>query len=401
MCPLAYFASGNDTRRRPGPVPPSAGRWAASSEWLQTAVGVDMNRSLLLTFTVMSLAVASSGLHTHRAASAQTSSGPPLLDGLVLRRLSTNLVAGEYTPVNQAPLSFEAARDTSRAYFTIRQSRLEILSYREDETAFSIAVADGAAGWTALKPLMARAADAARTGNEAEQRRLIGRAVTQHGNQALFETLTASDTGLALVSLSTALGRRGLNGKAFPPLVFLHLLAMQIGTTRGMPPPELPSDQAQLFLSESESCQSLIGDPNNDGCYGMCGPGCSCWQSICGQCCCYDGCRSHDGTCRNCAWHKPWNCLLCASFTSFFWGACGTNCQSTVPWEPYPFDHYAQCGLERVAPFPALDEWGVCGGMHEGSDESSAAPVQWACNRGEYWEDGAGSAFYTLRCYPQ
>lgn len=183
--------------------------------------------------------------------------------------------------------------------------------------------------------------------------------------------------------------------------MFLHLLAMRIGTARGISPPQLSSGQTQLFLNQYESCQSLIGDPNNDDCYGLCGPGCSCWQTICGQCCCYDGCRSHDGTCRNCVWYRPWNCLLCATFASFASGGCGTGCQSTVPWEPFPYSNYEQCGIERLTPFPEVDVWGRCGGMHDGSNEAYGAPVQWACQQAEYWVDDVGAEFYNLRCYPQ
>lgn len=221
---------------------------------------------------------------------------------LQLHRLSSEFVSGTFTLAKQASMSFEATRSTTGASFWIRQGDVIVLDYREDENTVSLTTMDGKAGWTAIKPLMAKAAEAARTGSvdPAEQGRIITRAVRQHGDLTLFDQLTASDTGLAVVSLSAALGKDGLNGKAFPPLFFLHMTAMRIGTARGIPPPKLEDHEAYRFML-MESCQSLEGDPNNDGCLGMCGPGCTCWALTCGTCCCHDGCKSHDKTCRSCS----------------------------------------------------------------------------------------------------
>ncbi len=323
---------------------------------------------------------------------------------LQLHELSSEFVSGTFTPPKQAPLSFEATRTPSRASFSIRQGAVIVLDYREDENTVSLTSMNAKAGWTAIKPLMAKAAEAARAGSvdAAEQGRIISRAVTQHGDLTLFDQLTASDTGLALVSLSAALGKNGLNGQAFPPLAFLHTTAMRIGTARGIPPPEREDHEAHRFML-MDSCQSLRGDPNNDDCLGMCGPGCTCWTDICGDCCCYDGCRSHDITCRNCTWYKPWNCLLCWSFTSFLWGHCGMGCQSTPALEPNPYADYAQCGVENLTPTYFYEEWGYCGGMHDGSTEAYRAPVQWSCERAEYVADPDPQVgtWNVLRCFPQ
>ena len=65
--------------------------------------------------------------------------------------------------------------------------------------------------------------------------------------------------------------------------------------------------------------------PGQNQCFGMCGPGCSCWKWVCGDCCWHKGCAAHDSDCRKCSWRNPWACTKCASFASFFTGGgCAT-----------------------------------------------------------------------------
>lgn len=338
-------------------------------------------------------------LVTHAEEQPRTTRSAP---GLVLQALSPERVAGTFAVANQPPFVFEGQRTAFEASFSIRRDSVLILDYREDDNILSLTTSNGTAGWTAIKPLLGKAIASPNSANDLEQGRLIRRAVKQHGDQSSFEQLVASDTGLALVALSAALGERGLNGKAFPPLAFVHMVAMRIGTARGLSPPQRSNIEARQFLTETDSsCQSLADDPNGDNCRGMCGPGCTCWVDMCGDCCCHSGCKSHDTTCRNCVWYKPWNCEFCASFISFTWGGCGDGCQANDYWEPFPYENYAQCGTEQVTPFPSVDQWGNCGGRHEGSTEDYAAPPQWSCNRAEPTPDGTGAERYALRCFPQ
>jgi hypothetical protein len=39
----------------------------------------------------------------------------------------------------------------------------------------------------------------------------------------------------------------------------------------------------------------------------MCGPGCSCWSWVCGDCCYHYGCARHDSWCRNGQWYYCYN----------------------------------------------------------------------------------------------
>lgn len=55
-----------------------------------------------------------------------------------------------------------------------------------------------------------------------------------------------------------------------------------------------------IFRSKrSDYCHDLRFNPNNDDCLGMCGPGCSCWSFVCGNCCYNQLCFEHDKCCRH------------------------------------------------------------------------------------------------------
>ena len=58
---------------------------------------------------------------------------------------------------------------------------------------------------------------------------------------------------------------------------------------------------------------SLSHDPRNDECTGMCGPSCSCWSWVCGDCCFHQGCLEHDICCEKDSWSAY--CLVPLGFS--------------------------------------------------------------------------------------
>ena len=55
-----------------------------------------------------------------------------------------------------------------------------------------------------------------------------------------------------------------------------------------------------IFRSKrSDICLDLRSNPHDDECLGMCGPGCTCWSFVCGDCCCNKLCLEHDKCCRH------------------------------------------------------------------------------------------------------
>jgi hypothetical protein len=169
-------------------------------------------------------------------------------------------------------------------------------------------------------------------------------AFTTEGDERAFTDLELRPEYAVLPWLSRELGAHGLTGSSHPATLGVHMIAVQAANELSIELPPLDSDLTSS--TERAYCLDLRSDPYGDNSLGMCGPGSSCWSWICGDCCCYDGCKSHDKTCRNCKWYKPWNCALCASFASFAWGACGTSCQGTDFAEPSCVNAGGGCGSD-------------------------------------------------------
>lgn len=63
-----------------------------------------------------------------------------------------------------------------------------------------------------------------------------------------------------------------------------------------------------LRSKRSDYCVDLRSNPHDDECLGMCGPGCTCWSFVCGDCCYNKLCLEHDKCCRHRAFSL--SCLL-------------------------------------------------------------------------------------------
>ena len=136
------------------------------------------------------------------AQAAQRAESAQVEGSLQLHQLSTEFVSGTFTPAKQESMSFEAKGNTSGGSFWIRQGTVTVLDYRVDENTVSLTTMNGKAGWTAIRPLLSRLADPEDAMDEAERGRITARAVREHGDPALFEQLSASDTGLSTIRCS-------------------------------------------------------------------------------------------------------------------------------------------------------------------------------------------------------
>jgi hypothetical protein len=101
-----------------------------------------------------------------------------------------------------------------------------------------------------------------------------------------------------LPTLSRALGVRGITGNDFPASLVLHKVAQQSAQA-------LNVNVAQVDTPEAVNGYCQAYPDRADSCYGMCGPGCSCWSWVCGDCCYHSGCAVHDSWCREGKW---WYC---------------------------------------------------------------------------------------------
>ena len=115
-----------------------------------------------------------------------------------------------------------------------------------------------------------------------------------------------------------------LNGDVSPALLALHRLAMSVANKR----PETAKGLTETLKTRAP-CDMNTGSCDSNGCYGMCGNGCSCWDWVCFDCCCHIGCRNHDSQCRDCSAHPEhfWNCAACYSP----WALEALDCGSCFP----------------------------------------------------------------------
>ena len=72
---------------------------------------------------------------------------------------------------------------------------------------------------------------------------------------------------------------------------------------------DLHGETAEQLGKRNKRC-SLTSDPYSNACTGMCGPSCTCWTWVCGDCCEHKGCYQHDVCCEKDPWGAyclfPW-----------------------------------------------------------------------------------------------
>jgi hypothetical protein len=179
----------------------------------------------------------------------------------------------------------------------------------------------------------------------------------------------------AIPALSQALGERGVNGAAYPVTLPIHLLAEQIhrASGRAVPsigPSELPGSTTPQFRTEgftaplpcyqsgAYTCCTFSGkttcalppppppppppcssiypypdlrcDPNHDDCFGMCGPGCTCWQWVCGDCQYHATCAQHDWVCAQVEYATWEQWLYEGPLLSFYAAQCAGGVSALV-----------------------------------------------------------------------
>jgi len=117
------------------------------------------------------------------------------------------------------------------------------------------------------------------------------------GDMHLLDAMLELPEVALLPKLSRALGVRGITGSDFPASLVLHKMGRQSADALGirLQPLDAPATEAESY------CQAYPNVSND--CYGMCGPDCTCWSWVCGDCCYHYGCAVHDSWCRDGEWY--------------------------------------------------------------------------------------------------
>jgi hypothetical protein len=167
-----------------------------------------------------------------------------------------------------------------------------------------------------------------------------------NGDPTAFAALMSTAEFALLPGLRAALGRNGLEPGRYPAAQALHELGDHaqrfLATPKGQalrrarPPCDIePCAEGQIWDPGLCQCREpgggggggggggdpicgpgkgdLRGDPCGSNCLGMCGPGCTCWDWVCGDCEFHDGCYTHDLACRACDDNPldPIECGIC------------------------------------------------------------------------------------------
>jgi hypothetical protein len=198
------------------------------------------------------------------------------------------------------------------------------------------------------------------------------------GDLEATEAIVETPEYKALPYLSRALGARGLGGQSHPASMPLHQLAMASArhnkVSFGAPKAEPSETAAGAPEDSSYQCLDQRGDPCQDDCFGMCGPGCTCWTWVCGTCCIWKSCYTHDKAC------EEWDCFGSAK------GWLG--CFGAAPWAALAPCHLKeeQCTDRRKCNIPdptcengvaadnvcCAESCGTCGGTGCGSRPGGA-----------------------------
>lgn len=138
---------------------------------------------------------------------------------------------------------------------------------------------------------------------------------TQESSDTLFhaavhEVLQMPEAQL-LPTMSRELAHYGFRGDTSSAILQLHITAQRFSDLlqgrRGL-------DVTMASTLSKKSMKKCAYDKacppcKNKECIGMCGPKCSCWKWVCGDCCYHRGCLDHDICCAEKGFFS-WRCLL-------------------------------------------------------------------------------------------
>ena len=162
---------------------------------------------------------------------------------------------------------------------------------------------------------------------------ILDTAGTAEIKRLAFSALFSRPEMDTIVKMAQALGEAGIMGHKNQPALNFYGLALQYANMRAdlqgrpehstAPPPQRPKrEEGGTLTCTKPGWFSLdyetdcIRCPVGDDCSGLCGPMCSCWSYVCGDCCYHQGCYDHDMCCSGgleylnseCFFFLPFNC---------------------------------------------------------------------------------------------
>ena len=121
---------------------------------------------------------------------------------------------------------------------------------------------------------------------------------TRPFNETINDLLHMEEITL-LEGASREVGEQGVTGKNTPMLLPFHMFALKMT--------QLLDKSSQNFVTNEQTKESVLSRKkrrydckkyeNYRNCKGLCGPRCTCWRQVCGDCCFHRGCFDHDVCC--------------------------------------------------------------------------------------------------------
>jgi hypothetical protein len=221
---------------------------------------------------------------------------PPSTDGVTVRVGTPERLTGDYVTPSGSNITFDTARSGDTLFLHVATPQHVLIHAETTATSYVFRYLDDRLTLTVDKAWIAQVqlegADGAAAQDESQMH--------WNGDMTVLDEMLAIPEVKDLPMLSRTLGSMGFTGSSFPASLALHKVARQSADALGIN--VQPMAQAS---AENSYCEAY---PNSwDQCYGMCGPGCSCWSWVCGDCCYHYGCAVHDSWCRQGQWYYCYN----------------------------------------------------------------------------------------------
>jgi hypothetical protein len=219
---------------------------------------------------------------------------PPSTDGVTVRVGTPERLTGDYVTPSGATITFDTARAGDNLFIHLSTKDHVLIHAETTASTYVFHYLDSRLTLTVDKAWIAEvqaAPDGAAAQDESQMH--------WDGDMAVLDEMLAIPEVKDLPNLSRTLGSMGFTGSAFPASLALHKVARQSADALGI------EVQPLQVASENPFCTPYPNQGNN--CYGMCGPGCSCWSWVCGDCCYHNGCARHDDWCRQGQWYYCYN----------------------------------------------------------------------------------------------
>ena len=144
----------------------------------------------------------------------------------------------------------------------------------------------------------------------------------------VFNSIAMSEEALLIIKAAEALNSLGVQGSEYPAVMRFYLLALRLAKARhigednfefrAVKEPRRMQTRATKYI-DGHICIECPYKQGTNNCFGRCGPGCTCWDKICGDCCVHEYCRTHDQCCED----KGFYSFACLSVV---WKVLGSMC---------------------------------------------------------------------------